>query len=62
MQSYLAVTRREGWESSTKSHRRERGEKVGGETAKTDERKPLPTCMLSKLIPPSAAVISFLSA
>lgn len=38
----------------TKKSQEEKEKKVGGETAKADERKPLSTCMLSKLIPPSA--------
>lgn len=49
-----------GWrEGSPKSQRK--GEKVGGDAAETDERKPLPAWMLFKLFPPSA-ISSFLSA
>ncbi len=38
----------------TKKSQEKKGEKVGGETAEMDERKSLPACVLSKLIPPSA--------
>lgn len=38
----------------TKKSQEWRKEKVRGKTAKSDERQPLSTCMLSKLIPPSA--------